>query len=211
MQVELDEAQSKALLTRLLGGKLPDEHGRFGPFGGRYAPETLVPALQRLEEGVDQFLKSPEFIAELNRELEQWVGRPTPLTPARRLSERWGAEIYLKREDLAHTGAHKINNAIGQALLASKLGAKRVIAETGAGQHGVAAATMAARMGFACTIYMGAQDVRRQRPNVSWMEQLGAEVVIVEDGTQTLKDAINAALRDWSESMATTHYVMGTV
>ncbi len=210
MQVELDEAQSKALLTRLLGGKLPDEHGRFGPFGGRYAPETLVPALQRLEEGVDQFLKSPEFIAELNRELEQWVGRPTPLTPARRLSERWGAEIFLKREDLAHTGAHKINNAIGQALLASKLGAKRIIAETGAGQHGVATAAACARVGIPCIVYMGAVDIERQAPNVDRMHQLGAEVVSVESGDKTLRAAIDEAFRDWVGDPEGSYYLLGS-
>ena len=210
MQVELDEAQSKALLTRLLGGKLPDEYGRFGPFGGRYAPETLVPALQRLEEGVDQFLKSPEFIAELNRELEQWVGRPTPLTPARRLSERWGAEIFLKREDLAHTGAHKINNAIGQALLASKLGAKRVIAETGAGQHGVATAAACARVGIPCIVYMGAVDIERQAPNVDRMHQLGAEVVSVESGDKTLRAAIDEAFRDWVADPEGSYYLLGS-
>ena len=210
MQVELDEAQSKALLTRLLGGKLPDEHGRFGPFGGRYAPDTLVPALQRLEEGVDQFLKSPEFIAELNRELEQWVGRPTPLTPARRLSERWGAEIFLKREDLAHTGAHKINNAIGQALLASKLGAKRVIAETGAGQHGVATAAACARVGIPCIVYMGAVDIERQAPNVDRMHQLGAEVVSVESGDKTLRAAIDEAFRDWVGDPEGSYYLLGS-
>lgn len=210
MQVELDEAQSKALLTRLLGGKLPDEHGRFGPFGGRYAPETLVPALQRLEEGVDQFLKSPEFIAELNRELEQWVGRPTPLTPARRLSEIWGAEIFLKREDLAHTGAHKINNAIGQALLASKLGAKRVIAETGAGQHGVATAAACARVGIPCIVYMGAVDIERQAPNVDRMHQLGAVVVSVESGDKTLRAAIDEAFRDWVADPEGSYYLLGS-
>lgn len=210
MQVELDEAQSKALLTRLLGGKLPDEHGRFGPFGGRYAPETLVPALQRLEEGIDQFLKSPEFIAELNRELEQWVGRPTPLTPARRLSERWGAEIFLKREDLAHTGAHKINNAIGQTLLASKLGAKRVIAETGAGQHGVATAAACARVGIPCIVYMGAVDIERQAPNVDRMHQLGAEVVSVESGDRTLRAAIDEAFRDWVADPDGSYYLLGS-
>ncbi len=210
MQVELDEAQRKALLTRLLGGKLPDEHGRFGPFGGRYAPETLVPALQRLEDGVHQFLKSPEFIAELNRELEQWVGRPTPLTPARRLSERWGAEIFLKREDLAHTGAHKINNAIGQALLASKLGAKRVIAETGAGQHGVATAAACARVGIPCIVYMGAVDIERQAPNVDRMHQLGAEVVSVESGDKTLRAAIDEAFRDWVGDPEGSYYLLGS-
>jgi tryptophan synthase beta chain len=210
MQVELDETQSKALLTRLLGGMLPDEHGRYGPFGGRYAPETLVPALQRLEDGVGEFLKSPEFIAELNRELEQWVGRPTPLTHARGLSERWGAEIYLKREDMAHTGAHKINNAIGQALLASKLGAKRVIAETGAGQHGVATAAACARIGIPCIVYMGAVDIARQAPNVDRMHQLGAEVVSVESGDRTLRAAIDEAFRDWVADPEGSYYLLGS-
>jgi tryptophan synthase beta chain len=210
MQVELDEAESKALLTRLLGGKLPDEHGRFGPFGGRYSPQTLVPALQRLEAGGYKFLKSPEFIAELNRELEQWVGRPTPLTHARRLSERWGAEIFLKREDLAHTGAHKINNAIGQALLASKLGARRVIAETGAGQHGVATAAACARIGIPCIVYMGAVDVERQAPNVDRMVQLGAEVVSVESGDRTLRAAIDEAFRDWVADPEGSYYLLGS-
>jgi tryptophan synthase beta chain len=210
MQVELDGPQRKALMTKLLGGMLPDEHGRFGPFGGRYAPETLVPALQRLEEGVQQFLKSPEFIAELNRELEQWVGRPTPLTHARGLSERWGAEIYLKREDMAHTGAHKINNAIGQALLASKLGAKRVIAETGAGQHGVATAAACARVGIPCIVYMGAVDIERQAPNVDRMHQLGAEVVSVESGDRTLRAAIDEAFRDWVADPEGSYYLLGS-
>jgi len=169
-----------------------------------------VPALQRLEEGVDQFLKSPEFIAELNRELEQWVGRPTPLTPARSLSERWGAEIFLKREDLAHTGAHKINNAIGQALLASKLGAKRVIAETGAGQHGVATAAACARVGIPCIVYMGAVDIERQAPNVDRMHQLGAEVVSVESGDKTLRAAIDEAFRDWVADPEGSYYLLGS-
>ena len=210
MQVEISAAEGKALLTRLLGDKLPDEHGRFGPFGGRYAPETLVPALDRLEAGVRQFLKAPEFIAELGRELEQWAGRPTPLTQARGLSARWGAEIYLKREDLAHTGAHKINNAIGQALLASKLGARRVIAETGAGQHGVATAAACARIGIPCIVYMGAVDIRRQAPNVDRMHQLGAEVVSVESGDRTLRAAIDEAFRDWAADPEGSYYLLGS-
>ena len=210
MQTELTEAEGKALLTRLLGGKLPDEHGRFGPFGGRYAPETLIPALERLEAGVGQYLHAPEFVAELNRELEQWAGRPTPLTHARRLSERWGAEIYLKREDMAHTGAHKINNALGQALLAEKLGAKRIIAETGAGQHGVATAAACARVGIPCIVYMGTVDVERQAPNVDRMHQLGAEVVSVDSGDRTLRAAIDEAFRDWVGDPEDSYYLLGS-
>jgi len=197
MQAEISDTDRKGLLTRLLGGKLPDEHGRFGPFGGRYAPETLVPALERLEAGVKKYLGDPEFVAELGRELETWVGRPTPLTHARGLSERWGADVYLKREDMAHTGAHKINNALGQALLAKKFGAKRIIAETGAGQHGVATAAACARVGIPCIIYMGAVDIERQAPNVDRMFQLGAEVVAVESGDRTLRAAIDEAFRHW--------------
>jgi tryptophan synthase beta chain len=210
MQVDLNEAEGKALLTRLLGGKLPDEHGRYGPFGGRYAPETLMPALIRLEEGIEEYLHAPEFVAELNRELEQWAGRPTPLTHARNLSERWGAEVYLKREDMAHTGAHKINNALGQALLASKFGAQRVIAETGAGQHGVATAAACARVGIPCVVYMGAVDVARQAPNVDRMHQLGAEVVPVESGDQTLRAAIDEAFRDWVGDPEGSYYLLGS-
>jgi tryptophan synthase beta chain len=210
MQVELNEAESKALLTKLLGGKLPDEHGRYGPFGGRYAPETLMPALQRLEEGVNEYLHAPEFIAELGRELEQWAGRPTPLTHARGLSARWGAEVFLKREDMAHTGAHKINNALGQALLASKLGAKRIIAETGAGQHGVATAAACARIGIPCIVYMGSVDIARQAPNVDRMYQLGAEVVSVESGDRTLRAAIDEAFRDWVGDPEGSYYLLGS-
>ncbi len=210
MQTELTEAEGRALLTRLLGGMLPDEHGRFGPFGGRYAPETLMPALSRLEEGVRKYLHDPEFEAELGRELEQWVGRPTPLTPARGLSERWGADVFLKREDMAHTGAHKINNALGQALLAKRLGAQRVIAETGAGQHGVATAAACARVGIPCIVYMGAIDVERQAPNVDRMYQLGAEVVPVESGDRTLRAAIDEAFRDWVADPERSYYLLGS-
>jgi tryptophan synthase beta chain len=210
MQPEISEIDGRALLTRLLGGKLPDEHGRFGPFGGRYAPETLMPALKRLEAGVDKYLHDPEFEAELARELEQWAGRPTPLTPARGLSERWGAEVWLKREDLTHTGAHKINNALGQALLARKLGAQRVIAETGAGQHGVATAAACARVGIPCVVYMGAVDVERQAPNVDRMYQLGAEVVAVETGDRTLRAAIDEAFRDWVADPEGSYYLLGS-
>jgi tryptophan synthase beta chain len=210
MQSELTETEGKALLTRLLGGKLPDEHGRYGPFGGRYAPETLIPALQRLEEGVQTYLHAPEFMAELNRELESWAGRPTPLTHAGGLSERWGAEVYLKREDMAHTGAHKINNALGQALLAQKLGAQRVIAETGAGQHGVATAAACARVGIPCVVYMGAVDIERQAPNVDRMNQLGAKVVSVDSGDRTLRAAIDEAFRDWVGDPEGSYYLLGS-
>jgi tryptophan synthase beta chain len=210
MQVDMTEAEGRALLTRLLGGKLPDERGRYGPFGGRYAPETLMPALSRLEAGVKQHLHDPAFEAELGRELEQWVGRPTPLTPARGLSKSWGADVFLKREDLAHTGAHKINNAIGQALLAKRLGAQRVIAETGAGQHGVATAAACARVGIPCIVYMGAIDVERQAPNVDRMYQLGAEVVPVESGDQTLRAAIDEAFRDWVADPEGSYYLLGS-
>ncbi|MFQ5635240.1 MAG: tryptophan synthase subunit beta [Gammaproteobacteria bacterium] len=210
MQLELGDTESRALLTRLLGGTLPDDNGRFGPFGGRYAPETLMPALSRLEEGVRRFLHDAEFEAELGRELEQWVGRPTPLTPARGLSERWGADVFLKREDMAHTGAHKINNALGQALLARRLGVNRVIAETGAGKHGVASAAACARVGVPCVVYMGAVDVERQAPNVDRMHQLGAEVVSVESGDRTLRAAINEAFRDWVADPEGSYYLLGS-
>ncbi|TDJ46028.1 MAG: tryptophan synthase subunit beta [Gammaproteobacteria bacterium] len=210
MQVELSAAEGRALLTRLLGGKLPDAHGRFGPFGGCYAPEALMPALARLEAGVKQYLHDPKFVAELGKELEQWAGRPTPLTPARGLSKRWGAEVYLKREDLAHTGAHKINNALGQAMLAKRLGAERVIAETGAGQHGVATAAACARVGIPCIVYMGAIDIVRQAPNVDRMAQLGAEVVPVESGNRTLRAAIDEAFRDWVGDPEGSYYLLGS-
>lgn len=210
MQVELSAAEGRALLTRLLGGKLPDAHGRFGPFGGCYAPEALMPALARLEAGVKQYLHDPKFVAELGKELEQWAGRPTPLTPARGLSKRWGAEVYLKREDMAHTGAHKINNALGQAMLAKRLGAERVIAETGAGQHGVATAAACARVGIPCIVYMGAIDIVRQAPNVDRMAQLGAEVVPVESGDRTLRAAIDEAFRDWVGDPEGSYYLLGS-
>src|SRR6185437_4085751 len=159
MNLELAQTDKEKLLAEAVAGRLPDSLGRFGPFGGRYVPETLVPALERLEQGVSEVLHREEFQAALARELETWVGRPTALTRADRLSERWGAEVWLKREDLAHTGAHKINNAIGQALLAQRLGAKRIVAETGAGQHGVASAAACARIGLPCTVYMGEVDM----------------------------------------------------
>jgi tryptophan synthase beta chain len=206
----MSEQENLELLQRLIRGEFPDARGRFGPFGGRYAPETLVPALDRLAEGVRRYLRDAEFLAELSRELTTWVGRPTPLSHAPHLSRNWGAEVYLKREDLAHTGAHKINSAIGQALLARRLGAKRVIAETGAGQHGVATAAACARVGIPCVVYMGAIDVRRQAPNVDRMHQLGAKVVPVESGDRTLRAAIDEAFRDWVSDPEGSYYLLGS-
>jgi tryptophan synthase beta chain len=188
----------------------PDAKGRYGAFGGRYVPETLVPALDRLTEGVKRYLHSEEFQAEFTHELKTWVGRPTALSFAPTLSKRWGAEVWLKREDLAHTGAHKINNAVGQTLLAKRLGAKRVIAETGAGQHGVASAAAAARLGLPCVVYMGAVDVERQAPNVGRMQLMGATVVPVTTGEKTLRAAIDEALRDWVSDPDGTYYVLGS-
>jgi tryptophan synthase beta chain len=198
------------LLRNTLAGAYPDEHGRFGPFGGRYVPETLVPALERLDTGVQRFLKASDFVAELNDQLTTWAGRPTPLTHAHTLSRRWGAEVWLKREDLAHTGAHKINNAIGQALLAKRLGARRIVAETGAGQHGVASAAACARLGLPCTVYMGSIDMERQAPNVGRMQLLGATVVPVTSGDKTLRAAIDEALRDWVSDPDGTYYLLGS-
>lgn len=206
--VNADEA--KALLEASIAGELPDKRGRFGPFGGRYVPETLVPAFERLEQGIADHLHTEDFQAEYRSELRNWVGRPTALTFAPRLSERWGAEVWLKREDLAHTGAHKINNAIGQALLAKRLGAKRIIAETGAGQHGVASAAACARVGLPCRVYMGAVDIERQAPNVDRMLRLGAEVFPVESGDKTLRAAIDEALREWVTDPAGTYYLIGS-
>ena len=191
-------------------GVYPDAKGRYGMFGGRYVPETLVPALDRLQAGVDRYLPDPQFQAEFAGELKTWVGRPTALSRATTLSRRWGAEVWLKREDLAHTGAHKINNALGQTLLARRLGAKRVIAETGAGQHGVASAAAAARVGLPCTVYMGAVDVERQAPNVGRMKLLCATVVPVTGGDATLRAAIDEALRDWVADPDGTYYVLGS-
>jgi tryptophan synthase beta chain len=188
----------------------PDAKGRYGAFGGRYVPETLVPALDRLQAGVAQHLHSAAFQAEFTHELKTWVGRPTALSFAATLSRRWGAEVWLKREDLAHTGAHKINNAVGQTLLAKRLGAKRIIAETGAGQHGVASAAAAARLGMPCVVYMGAVDVERQAPNVGRMRLLGATVVPVTGGDQTLRAAIDEALRDWVSDPDGTYYALGS-
>ncbi|HXS34448.1 MAG TPA: tryptophan synthase subunit beta [Solirubrobacterales bacterium] len=183
---------------------------RFGPYGGRYVPETLIPALDELAAAWDEARKDPAFKERLRLLHRDFIGRPTPLYLADRLSARAGRRIYLKREDLAHTGAHKINNAIGQALLAERMGKPRVIAETGAGQHGVATATACALFGLECVVYMGSEDIRRQRPNVERMGLLGAEVVPVEAGARTLKEAVSAAIRDWVANVETTHYVIGS-
>jgi tryptophan synthase beta chain len=183
---------------------------RFGPYGGRYVPEVLIPALDELSAAWGEARDDPDFRSELDALLRDYVGRPTPLYLATRLSERVGRRVYLKREDLAHTGAHKINNAIGQALLAQRMGKRRVIAETGAGQHGVAAATVCALLGLECVVYMGTEDMRRQAPNVDRMGLLGAEVVPVEAGARTLKEAVSAAIRDWVTNVATTHYIIGS-
>lgn len=190
----------------------PDASGRFGRFGGQYVPETLMLAVRQLEEAYAAAGVDPEFWAELERYLSHYVGRPSPLYFANRLTEQLGGvKIYLKREDLNHTGAHKINNTLGQAMLARRMGKGRVIAETGAGQHGVATATAAAVFGLECVVYMGAEDVRRQRLNVYRMELMGTKVVPVKSGQQTLKDAINEAMRDWIASVETTHYIIGSV
>lgn len=210
MQADMTPAQGRQLLTQLIAGELPDSHGRYGPFGGSYAPETLVPALARLAGEAARFLNDADFMARLDQQLRQWVGRPTPLTPAPELGRRWGAEVYLKREDLAHTGAHKINNALGQALLAREMGARRVIAETGAGQHGVATAAACARAGIPCTVYMGAVDIKRQAPNVDRMHQLGANVVAVTSGDQTLRAAIDEAFRNWVADPEGSYYLLGS-
>ena len=190
----------------------PDERGHFGPFGGRFAPETLMAPLEELARAYDKLSRDRRFREELEELLRNYVGRPTPLTFADRLSrELGGARIFLKREDLLHTGAHKINNALGQALLARAMKKKRVIAETGAGQHGVATATAAALLGLDCVVYMGEEDMRRQHPNVERMRLLGTEVVPVGSGSKTLKDAINEAMRDWVTNVRTTHYILGSV
>lgn len=191
---------------------LPDERGHFGPYGGLFVSETLMGPLQELREAYDKYLQDPEFLAELEYDLRQFVGRPTPLFHAEFWSrELGGAKIYLKREDLNHTGAHKVNNTVGQALLAKRMGKKRIIAETGAGQHGVATATVAARLGLECVIYMGAEDIERQKINVYRMKLLGAEVVPVTSGSKTLKDALNEAMRDWVTTIDDTFYIIGTV
>ena len=191
---------------------LPDARGHFGPYGGIFVAETLIPALTELNEAYAAAQHDPEFIAEFEYELKHYVGRPSPVYHAKRLSdELGGAQIYLKREDLNHTGAHKVNNCIGQAMLARRMGKKRVIAETGAGQHGVASATVAARYGMECVVYMGSEDIRRQAANVYRMKLLGATVVPVESGSKTLKDALNEAMRDWVTNISSTFYIIGTV
>jgi tryptophan synthase beta chain len=190
---------------------LPDAHGHFGPYGGVFVAETLIAALEELREAYALACGDPDFKAEFARELKHYVGRPSPIYHARRFSEHYGgAQIFLKREDLNHTGAHKINNTVGQALLARRMGKPRVIAETGAGQHGVASATVAARYGLECVVYMGAEDVERQAPNVYRMKLLGAEVVPVSSGSRTLKDALNEAMRDWVTNVENTFYILGT-
>ncbi|MEY3190391.1 MAG: tryptophan synthase subunit beta [Pseudomonadota bacterium] len=191
---------------------MPDEHGHFGPYGGIFVAETLMPPIQELNAAYQHYLTDPEFITELDADLKYYVGRPSPLYHAERWSrELGGAQIYLKREDLNHTGSHKINNTVGQALLAKRMGKTRIIAETGAGQHGVATATIAARLGLECVVYMGAVDVARQSLNVYRMKLLGATVVAVESGSKTLKDALNEALRDWVTNVDNTFYIIGTV
>src|SRR5499426_4554156 len=190
---------------------LPDVNGHFGPYGGVFVAETLIHALDQLVSAYDRYRNDPEFLAEFNHELKHYVGRPSPIYHARRWSERLGgAQIYLKREDLNHTGAHKINNALGQALLVKRMGKRPIVAETGAGQHGVASATAAALLGLECVVYMGVVDIARQEPNVFRMKLLGAEVRPVTSGTQTLKDAINEAIRDWVTNVRNTHYLLGS-
>lgn len=190
--------------------ELPLEH-RFGPYGGQFVPETLMPALAELEQAWLQARADPEYHAQLNGLLRDFAGRPTPLYLARRLSERVGRPVYLKREDLNHTGSHKLNNALGQVLLARRMGKRRIIAETGAGQHGVATATVCALLDMECVVYMGVEDTRRQRPNVQRMELLGARVQPVDAGARTLKEATSAAIRDWVTNVQSTHYVIGSV
>ncbi len=191
---------------------MPDKRGHFGIYGGRFVSETLMGPLEELEQAYKKYIIDPDFIAEYEHDLKHFVGRPSPLYHAKRWSEKLGgAQIYLKREDLNHTGAHKVNNTVGQALLAKRMGKKRVIAETGAGQHGVASATVAARYGMECVVYMGAEDIKRQAINVYRMKLLGATVVSVEAGSKTLKDALNEAMRDWVTNVDDTFYIIGTV
>ncbi|MCB9006636.1 MAG: tryptophan synthase subunit beta [Ardenticatenaceae bacterium] len=191
---------------------VPDERGKFGPYGGQFVPETLMPALDELIRVYDEVQQDAAFMAEFNHLLKSYVGRPSPITHAKRLSANLGgAQIYFKREDLNHTGAHKINNALGQALLAKRMGKTRIVAETGAGQHGVGTATACALLGLECIVYMGSVDIARQQPNVYRMKLLGAEVRPVESGSKTLKDAINEAIRDWVTNVETTHYLLGSV
>jgi len=210
MSAVLAQSDIRRLRDAALAGELPDGRGRFGPFGGRFVPEILVPALDRLQQGVVRHLHAEDFQREFARELQGWAGRPTALTRADGLSRAWNAEVWLKREDLAHTGAHKINNALGQAMLARRLGARRIIAETGAGQHGVAAAAACARLGLPCVVYMGAVDMQRQAPNVSRMRLLGADVIAVGSGDRTLRAAIDEAMRDWVSDPAGSYYLLGS-
>jgi len=190
---------------------MPDAEGHFGPYGGRFVPETLMEPLRELEDAYAAAREDPAFRAQLAAVLRDFVGRPTPITHAARLSQRLGCELFLKREDLCHTGAHKINNAVGQALLLRRMGKTRVVAETGAGQHGVATATVCALLGLECVVYMGTEDMARQAPNVHRMRLLGADVRPVDSGARTLKDAINEAMRDWVTNVRTTHYLLGSV
>ena len=199
-------------MNQALGYNFPDSRGHFGRFGGTFVAETLISALDELRATYEKYRHDTEFIHDLSYDLKHFVGRPSPIYHAKRLSQKiGGAQIYLKREDLNHTGAHKINNTIGQALLAKRMGKSRVIAETGAGQHGVATATIAARLGMKCVVYMGSDDIARQAPNVFRMKLLGAEVVAVTSGSKTLKDALNEAMRDWVTHIQDTFYVIGTV
>src|ERR1035437_8300577 len=208
----LSSAQVAAHKEAAASKNVPDTHGRFGPYGGSYVPETLMVAVRQLAEEYERAKKDPEFNRQLKYYLKQFVGRPTPLYYAERLTQlAGGARIFLKREDLNHTGAHKINNTIGQALLTLRMGKKRIIAETGAGQHGVASAPVAALFGLKCDVYMGSEDVRRQALNVFRMKLMGANVIAVESGQKTLKDALNEAMRDWMGSVEHTHYLIGTV
>jgi tryptophan synthase beta chain len=190
--------------------KVPDRLGFFGPYGGRYVPETLISALDELERAFHKYKKDRDFVSELNGLLKDFCGRPTPLYDAANISRRWGAKIYLKREDLNHTGAHKINNTTGQALLAKRLGKKRIIAETGAGQHGVATAAACSLLGLNCIVYMGIIDAARQKPNLLRMQMMGADVIEVKAGSGTLKDACNEAIRDWVANVDDTHYIIGS-
>jgi tryptophan synthase beta chain len=205
-----DETRTAATLADLAAGRLPDANGRYGPFGGRFVPETLMPAVTRLEREARAALEDRGFRTVLERHLRYWVGRPTPLTEASRLGERWGVTVLLKREDLAHTGAHSINNALGQALLACRLAAKRVVVATGSGQHGVAAAASSAKLGLPCTAYIGEIDARRQAPNVDRMARFGAGVVRVKSGDRTLRAAMDEALRDWASDPQETYFMPGS-
>ncbi len=210
MSSEISAAEKAQWLQAAIAGQYPDARGRYGPFGGRYVPETLIPAMDRLAQGVREHLHSAAFQEALGQELRTWAGRPTALTYAGRLSARWGAQVWLKREDLAHTGAHKINNAMGQALLAKRIGARRIVAETGAGQHGVASAAACARVGLPCVVYMGEVDMERQAPNVGRMRLLGATVTPVTTGDRTLRAAIDEAMRDWVADPTHTFYLLGS-